>query len=200
AFAIALNGATGAGSGRSIPGVDLGRAVRSAVEQGVLVKGGGHAMAAGLTVATARLADLRAHLEAALGPAVARARAEAALRVDAALTAGGARPELVADVERAGPFGAGNPEPVFALADHLVVDVGVVGGSHVRLRLESGDRSRLDAIAFRCAESPLGRALLASRGERLHVAGTLTLDRWGGGERVRLRVLDAAPARPVHGR
>jgi len=192
AFAIALNGGVGTGSGRSIPGADLGRAVRAAVEEGVLVKGGGHAMAAGLTVDPARLGDLRAFLEVRLAEAVARARKDQALKIDAAITAGGARPELIADVERAGPFGSGNPEPIFAFPEHRVADVSVVGGAHVRVRLESRDGSRLDAMAFRCAEAPLGQALLAARGERLHVAGSLSIDRWGGGEKASLRVVDAA--------
>ncbi len=195
AFAVALNGPLGTGSGRSIPGVDLGRAVRGAVEAGLLVKGGGHAMAAGLTLESEKLGALRAYFEEVLGDAVLRARRDAALSVDAAITAGGANPDMVAAIERAGPFGSGNPEPLFVFPNHTIVDVGIVGGSHVRLRLEAGDRSRIDAIAFRVAEAPLGRALLAGRGERMHVAGTLSLDRWGGHERVRLRVVDAAPAR-----
>ncbi|MDB5571007.1 MAG: recJ [Hyphomicrobiales bacterium] len=194
AFAVALNGPLGTGSGRSIPGVDLGRAVRGAVEAGLLVKGGGHAMAAGLTLESEKLGALRAWFEETLGESVARARKDSALSVDAAISAGGAQVELVAAIERAGPFGSGNPEPLFVFASHTIVDVGVVGGSHVRLRLEAGDRSRIDAIAFRVAEAPLGRALLAARGERMHVAGTLSLDRWGGRERVRLRVVDAARA------
>jgi len=192
AFAIALNGGVGTGSGRSIPGADLGRAVRAAVEEGVLVKGGGHAMAAGLTVDPARLGDLRAFLEVRLAEAVARARKDQALKIDAAITAGGARPELIADVERAGPFGSGNPEPIFAFPEHRVADVSVVGGAHVRVRLESRDGSRLDAMAFRCAEAPLGQALLAARGERLHLAGSLSIDRWGGGEKASLKVVDVA--------
>jgi single-stranded-DNA-specific exonuclease len=204
AFAISLNEGVGAGagvglglgvgSGRSIPGVDLGRAVRAAADAGLLVKGGGHAMAAGLTISADRLGEFRAFMEEALGEAVARALLNQALAIDAAITAGGARPEFVNEIERAGPFGAGHAEPVFALPAHRVADVGVVGAGHVRLRLESGDRSRLDAIAFRAAESPLGKALLGARGERLHVAGALTIDSWGGRERVQMRVLDAAPA------
>jgi single-stranded-DNA-specific exonuclease len=194
AFAISLNGATGVGSGRSIAGVDLGRAVRAAVQTGLLAKGGGHAMAAGLTIDAARLGDFRAFMDEAMGEAVARARLNQGLAIDAAMTAGGARADFVAEIERAGPFGAGHAEPVFAFPAHLVADVGVVGAGHVRLRLEAGDRSRLDAIAFRAAEGPLGKLLLGARGERLHVAGTLALDTWGGRERVQMRVLDAAPA------
>ncbi|WP_234052309.1 MULTISPECIES: single-stranded-DNA-specific exonuclease RecJ [unclassified Xanthobacter] len=192
AFAIALNGATGTGSGRSVPGVDLGRAVREAVEKGLLVKGGGHAMAAGLTVERARLGDLRAHLEERLGADVERSRAEGALTVDGALTAAAATPALAETVARAGPFGAGNPEPVFAFPNHKLSYVESFGAGHVRARLMSGDGSSLKAIAFRVADEPLGRALLAARGRPLHVAGSLEPETWQGETRVSLRIKDVA--------
>lgn len=192
AFAIAMGGMTGTGSGRSIPGVDLGRAVRAAVDAGVLVKGGGHTMAAGVTVERATLGAFRAWLEERLGEAVTRARLDRALTIDAAFTAGGARKEIVTEIERAGPFGAGNPEPVFALAAHRIVDAALVGGKHIRVRAQSADGARIEAIAFRCADGPLGQALIKGRGQIMHLAGTLGIDRWGGGERVRMRLLDAA--------
>ncbi len=192
AVAISLGETTGTGSARSVPGADLGAAVRAAVDAGVLIKGGGHAMAAGLTIERARLGDLRAFLEARLAAAVTESRRDTALLIDAALTAGGARPELVNEIERAGPFGSGSPEPVFAFPDHIVADAAIVGGAHVRVSLQSRDRSRLSAIAFRCADQPLGKALLGARGEALHVAGTLTLDRWGGAEKASLRIVDAS--------
>ncbi|MFG1430831.1 single-stranded-DNA-specific exonuclease RecJ [Xanthobacter sp. V2C-8] len=192
AFAIALNGATGTGSGRSVPGVDLGRAVREAVEKGLLVKGGGHAMAAGLTVERTRLGDLRAHLEMKLSADVERARAEGALTVDGALTAAAATPALAETIARAGPFGAGNAEPVFAFPNHKLAYVESFGAGHVRARLMAGDGSGLRAVAFRVAEEPLGRALLAARGRPLHVAGTLEPDTWQGETRVSLRIKDVA--------
>ncbi len=192
AFAIAFKEESGSGSGRSIAGVDLGRAVRAAVEAGILVKGGGHAMAAGITIEKARLGEFRAFLEESLAAAVERSRAEDALFVDAALTAAGATPALVASFEQAGPFGAGNPEPVFAFPAHRLVDVAPVGTGHVRLRARAGDGSILQGIAFRSADGPLGQALLKGRGEAMHLAGTVSIDRWGGGERVQLRVVDAA--------
>jgi single-stranded-DNA-specific exonuclease len=192
AFAIAMGGMTGTGSGRSILGVDLGRAVRAAVDAGVLVKGGGHTMAAGVTVERATLGAFRAWLEERLGEAVARARLDRALTIDAAFTAGGARKEIVTEIERAGPFGAGNPEPVFALAAHRIVDAALVGGKHIRVRAQSADNARIEAIAFRSADGPLGQALIKGRGQIMHLAGTLSIDRWGGGERVRMRLLDAA--------
>lgn len=192
AFAIALQAQGGTGSGRSVLGVDLGRAVRAAVDAGVLVKGGGHAMAAGVTLGPGGVAAFRAFIEAELAAAATAARAAEALAIDATLTAAGATPALVADLERAGPFGSGSPDPVFALPGHRIVDVATVGKGHVRLRAQAGDGTKLDAIAFRAAEEPLGRALLEAAGRPIHLAGTLSLDRWGGRERVQLRLLDAA--------
>jgi single-stranded-DNA-specific exonuclease len=194
AFAIAINGAVATGSGRSVPGVDLGRIVRAAVDAGILVKGGGHAMAAGITLDPAQLPAFRAFLDASLEGV---APDEDALFIDAALTAAGADARLLEELERAGPFGAGNPEPIFVLPAHRLVDVAPVGTGHIRLRAQAGDGARLDAIAFRAANEPLGAALLALRGHAAHLAGCLTLDRWGGRERVQLRVLDVAPGLPV---
>ena len=194
AFAIAMSGARGTGSGRSIAGVDLGKAVRTAVERGLLLKGGGHAMAAGITVEKAKLVEFRAFMDEYLAKSVGDSTARNALEIDAALTANGLNTELIESVERAGPFGAANPEPLFALPAHRVVDVAVVGADHVRLRVQAGDRGTLDAIAFRCATSELGQALLAARGQMIHLAGTASIDRWGGRARVQLRIVDAAPA------
>jgi single-stranded-DNA-specific exonuclease len=98
----------------------------------------------------------------------------------------------VAELERAGPFGSGSPEPVFAFPAHRIADVAPVGKGHVRLRVQAGNGASIDAICFRAADEPLGKALLAARGGKLHLAGTLAVDRWGGRERVQLRVLDAA--------
>ncbi|MFG1298731.1 single-stranded-DNA-specific exonuclease RecJ [Xanthobacter sp. V3C-3] len=192
AFAIAFNGETGTGSGRSLPGVDIGRAVRGAVESGILAKGGGHAMAAGLTVARGQLGALRADLERRLAADVERARAEGTLAIDGALTARGATPDLIETVSRAGPFGAGNPDPVFAFPGHRISFVESFGAGHVRARIASPDGATLKATAFRSAEEPLGRALLAARGRPLHVAGSLELDTWQGETRAALRIRDVA--------
>jgi single-stranded-DNA-specific exonuclease len=194
AIAIAfLPNGVGTGSGRSVPGVDLGHAVRTAVERGILLKGGGHAMAAGLTVEQARLGDLRAFLEDALGPAARDAReADDGIPIDAALTARGATPELIDLIARVGPYGAGHAEPIFAFPSHRIVYAGVVGSGHVRLSLASADGTTLKAIAFRAAETPLGRALLSARGRALHFAGMLSLDQWQGRRQPSLRVIDAA--------
>ncbi len=168
------------------------------MEAGILIKGGGHAMAAGITILPKRVEDFRAFLEAKLAEAVAGSRAGQSLLIDAALTAAGANPALMAALERAGPYGAGNAEPVFVLPAHRLVDVSEVGNGHVRLRGHAGDGSKIDGIAFRAAAEPLGRALQASRGAMVHLAGTLALDNWGGKERVQLRLLDLAlPAGPA---
>ena len=134
-------------------------------------------------------------IEADLRASTQESRSGESLEIEASLTAAGATPALVADLDRAGPYGSGNAEPVFAFPSHRVVDVARVGTNHVRLRVQSGDGATLDGIAFRIADEPIGKALLASRGERMHLAGTLAVDRYGGRERVQLRLIDAAPAR-----
>jgi single-stranded-DNA-specific exonuclease len=198
AFAIALGpGETGTGSGRSVAGVDLGRAVRRAVAEGVLMKGGGHAMAAGVTLKTGALGEFRAFLEQHLAGDVEAARHDDALLVDGALTARSATAELVAMLAAAGPFGAGNPEPVIALPAHAIAHAEEVGQAHVRARLRAGDGAAIGAIAFRAAGQKLGHALLKSRGRVVHVAGTLAVDRWQGNERIQLRMIDVALADPV---
>ncbi len=194
AFALSLNGAAATGSGRSIAGVDLGRVVRAAVEAGLLLKGGGHAMAAGVTLEKTRLGEFRAFLEEKLAAAVALANANAALDIDAALAAGGAIPALVHSIERAGPFGAGNPEPIFAFANHRLVDVVQVGADHMRVRAAAGDGQIIEAIAFRAARGALGAFLGDRRGQLVHLAGALAINRYGGREKTQLRLLDAAAA------
>jgi len=197
AFAIALHpDGTGVGSGRSMPGVDLGRAVIAAVEADIIQKGGGHAMAAGVTLRPGQLGPFRAHMSEALKESVGAARALTALKIDAALSARGATVDFVQDIERAGPFGSGNPQPVFAFPGHKVRFPQIVGtGGHVSFQLTADDGARIKAIAFRAAQSPLGQALLAAGPDtRLHVAGTLGLDHYQGQASVQLRVTDAAPA------
>jgi single-stranded-DNA-specific exonuclease len=193
AFAIALEpGGIGTGSGRSISGVDLGKAVRQAVKGGILMKGGGHAMAAGVTLRKEKLAELRAYMENALAADVANSRHEHELFIDGAVTARAVTPEFAAMLNRAGPFGSGNPEPVMALPSHQLVYADEVGQAHLRLRFKSGDGSIVNGIAFRSIGQKLGNALTQYRGQPLHVAGSLAVDRWQGSERVQLRVLDVA--------
>jgi single-stranded-DNA-specific exonuclease len=195
AFAIALEGGgIGTGSGRSIPGVDIGRVVRRAVGEGVLIKGGGHAMAAGVTLRKDALAAFRAFLEEALADAVVAARRDDALLIDGALTAAAANPALIATLARAGPFGSGNPDPIIALPAHTLAYAEEVSQAHVRARFKSGDGSGVNAIAFRAVGHALGAALRDNRGRTVHAAGCLSVDRWQGEERVQLRLLDIAPA------
>ncbi|MBR0555758.1 single-stranded-DNA-specific exonuclease RecJ [Ciceribacter sp. L1K23] len=195
AFAIAFDpNGKGTGSGRSISGFDLGRVVRAAVDEGLLVKGGGHAMAAGLTVEKSKLGALRAFFEEKAERQVSELVAGQTLKIDGALGASGATLNLVDTLETAGPYGSGHPQPVFALPAHRVRDARPVGTTHVKVTLEGQDGSRLDGIAFRVADTDLGTLLLASRGNLLHVAGSLSADLWQGSRRVQLRVTDAAPA------
>jgi single-stranded-DNA-specific exonuclease len=195
AFAIALEaGGLGTGSGRSVAGVDLGRAVRRAVHEGLLLKGGGHAMAAGITLKKDALGAFRAFMEDALGAAVELARRERTLRIDGAVSAGGVNPALVEMLARAGPYGAGNPEPLLALPAHTLSYADPVGENHIRARFKSRDGKFVNAIAFRAAGTDLGRALLDKRGSVVHAAGTLAIDRWQGEERVQMRLVDLADA------
>ncbi len=201
AFAIALEpGGIGTGSGRSIAGVDIGRAVRRAVAEGLLVKGGGHAMAAGVTLRKGALAQLRAFFESALSADVTAARRLSGLMIDGAVSAAGANLDLVAMIERAGPFGSGNPEPVIALPAHTVTYAEEVGQAHMRVRFKSADGAAVNAIAFRAAGQKLGTALLDSRGRQVHAAGSFAIDRYQGEERVQFRLTDIAPAEPFAGR
>ncbi len=193
AFAIAFE-ETGLGtaSGRSIAGVDLGAAVRKAADAGIVVKGGGHAMAAGLTIERGRLGDFEAFMEEILGDAVATARASDSLKIDGPLTAAGATIELAEMIESAGPFGSGHPQPIFAFPAHRVTYAEPVGNGHVRCTIAGSGGASIKAIAFRAKDEPLGRALLSARGRTLHLAGTLSLDHWRGRPRVQLRIIDAA--------
>ena len=201
AFAIALEpGGIGTGSGRSIVGVDIGRAVRRAVSEGLLVKGGGHAMAAGVTLRKSALAQLRAFLEDTLSADVEQARRANGLFIDGAISAAAADADLVAMIGRAGPFGSGNPEPIIALPAHTMTYAEEVGQAHVRVRLKSADGAAVTAIAFRAAGQRLGIALRNSRGRQVHAAGSLALDRWQGEERVQFKLTDIAPAEPSVGR
>ena len=198
AFAIALEpGDSGTGSGRSIPGVDLGRVVRHAVAQGLLTKGGGHAMAAGITLKRGALGAFRAYLEETLAPMVEAARREDALLIDGAVSATAANIDLHATIDRAGPFGSGNPEPVIALPGHAIAYAEPVGQAHVRARFRAGDGAIINAIAFRAVGQKLGDALLNNRGQPVHVAGCLAVDRWQGQERLQMRIIDIALADPV---
>jgi single-stranded-DNA-specific exonuclease len=193
AFAIAFDpSGKGTGSGRSIAGFDMGRMVRAAVDERILIKGGGHAMAAGLTVERSRLGSLRSFFEDMARNQVSSLVADEVLEIDGALGASGATFDLVDQLERAGPFGSGHPQPVFALPFHRIQECRYVGTNHLRVALQAMDGSRLDAMAFRAVDTDLGRFLLSSRGEQVHVAGTLSGDHWQGSRRIQFRIVDAA--------
>jgi single-stranded-DNA-specific exonuclease len=193
ALVAGFEGGMGRGSARSIPGIDIGGIIRAAAEAGAIEYGGGHAMAAGFSLTTAQLDGFRRFVEerfSGAGPALAAAND---LHLDAVSSPAGANVALAEEIAQAGPFGAGNPEPLIALSDVRVAFADVVGQSHVKLRLGGGG-AVLDAIAFRALGTPLGDGLLASRGKIIHVAGRLRRDDWNGRVRVQLEIEDAAPA------
>lgn len=193
---VALDGkGEGKGSGRSIQGVDLGRAVTAALESGLLINGGGHAMAAGLTVREDKLEGFTEFLEGRLAGDVLAASESRALRLDGALSARGANRALYDLLEQAGPYGAGNPEPRFALPAMRIAHVDLVGGAHVRCMLTGEDGARIKAIAFRAAETPLGKALLDRGTGSIHVAGRLKADDWRGRHDVQFNIEDAVLTR-----
>ena len=184
----------GKGSGRSIPGVDLGAAVLAAREAGLLVAGGGHAMAAGLTVAADRVVELAAFLEELLGERVERSRADRALLLDAVLAPGGVTPALVEALDAGGPYGTGWPAPRVAAGPVRVLRAETVGsGGHVRALVAGDDGTRLKAMAFRAADTALGQALLAAGPDRrLWLAGRARRDDWGSRPAAELHLDDAA--------
>jgi single-stranded-DNA-specific exonuclease len=192
---VALDGDTrqGKGSGRSIAGVDLGAAIIGAKDTGLLIAGGGHAMAAGLTVAEAKLQELADWLDAQLAPAVARATAERSVTLDLALAPGGLTPALVETLDSAGPFGVGWPAPRVAVGPVRLIRAELVGSDHVRLIAAGQDGVSFKAIAFRAAETVLGQTLLhGAAGRRLWLAGRAKIDDWGSRPQAELHLEDAA--------
>ncbi|WP_448203502.1 single-stranded-DNA-specific exonuclease RecJ [Azospirillum sp. sgz302134] len=187
----------GKASGRSVRGVDLGAAVIAARQEGLLMAGGGHRMAAGFTVAGDKMDALRAFLTSRIAEQVAAAPLVPTLELDGALSVGAANSGLVDTLNKLGPFGTGNAEPRFAVTDARVVRADVVGANHVRCILQGNDGARLKAIAFRALETELGKALLMGRGSPFHLAGILRIDRWNGAEGVQLLIDDAAPAQSM---
>jgi single-stranded-DNA-specific exonuclease len=198
AVVIGLDPAAGVGkgSGRSQPGVNLGRAVQAAFEAGLLMAGGGHAMAAGLTLRPDAVPELRAFLCERLAAERFEAAAKDALEIDALVSAGGAGRRLWESFQRLAPFGPGNPEPLFAAAGVRVERPMAVRGGHVRCTLVDEGGVKLRAVAWRAADTDLGRRLLAGDGV-LHVAGRLKPDDWMGREAVEMEIEDAADPRQV---
>jgi single-stranded-DNA-specific exonuclease len=185
----------GTGSLRSIAGVDIGSAVRAAQAAGLLIKGGGHAMAAGLTVARDKFEAARVYLAEQVASPATTARATRALEIDGALTPAAANGTLIDLIERAGPYGQGNPQPRFVFPAHRVRFAKVMGEAHLRVTLEADDGSRLEGIAFRAVGQPLGELLTNTGGMPIHVAGNLRRDTWGGRQRIELQIEDAADPR-----
>ena len=196
AIVIALDAdehGNGKGSGRSIAGVDLGAAIIAAREAGLLVAGGGHAMAAGLTVAPDRLGALSDFLDQRLGNAIAAAQASQSLQLDLAVAPGGLVPPLVETLESAGPYGMGWPGPRVAVGPLRLVKADLVGKDHVRLIVRGDDGASFKAMAFRQAETDLGQALLnRAQGRRFWLAGRARLDDWGNRPAAELHIEDAA--------
>lgn len=193
ACVVALDGGLAKGSGRSVAGLDLGRAVIAAREAGLLEAGGGHAMAAGFSLKPEKLPEFRAFLVDRLNSQLAGGELTPTLEVDGAVALSGVTPDLLALIERVGPFGAGNEQPRFVIPNVRVGKADVVGSGHVRAFLTGPGGGRLKAIAFKCVDSELGVALLGSAGMAMHVAGTLRLDTWNGRNECQLVIDDAAP-------
>ena len=193
AIVVALNGDEGVGSGRSIPGRDLGAAVHAAIAAGLLIKGGGHPMAAGFSVARPQLDALSVFLAARF--AGAEHEAAPSLYLDGAFTLFGGLPLLCAGLERLWPFGSDNPEPRFAVSAARIAAVRTVGQGHLRFSVCDPEGARLDAVAFRSRDTRLGQALANHAGATFHLAGRLQNKSWRGSRRLQLLVEDAAPAR-----
>lgn len=191
AVVIGFEDGIGKGSGRSVTGVDLGAAVQRLAAEGLLIKGGGHKMAAGLTVAQDRVEAAMARLSDLLARQGAGAAGREDLRLDGLLAPQAATPELITQIEAAGPFGAAAPAPRFAFAD-VAVTARRMGETHLRLTVSDGGPARLEAVAFGAFDSPLGPALEQAGHRRFHLAGRLELNHWGGRTKVQLRLEDAA--------
>ena len=194
AVVIGLDGDAGKGSGRSVGGVDLGAAIQRLASEGHLLKGGGHRMAAGLTVARNALEPAMARLSDLLAKQGAGSTGPSDLRLDGVLMPGAATPEMIDQIETAGPFGQGAPAPRFAFPDQRILDARRVGETHLKVSFGDGTGPRLDAIAFSAFDGPLGPGLQGHGGMRFHLAGRLEINHWQGRARAQLRLSDASPA------
>ncbi|MEO1918535.1 MAG: single-stranded-DNA-specific exonuclease RecJ [Paracoccaceae bacterium] len=194
AVVIGLDGGEGKGSGRSVNGVDLGSAIASLAREGLLIKGGGHKMAAGLSVLTEKLDAAMERLTELLEKQGSANAGPSDLRIDGLISPTGASVELIEQLEQAGPFGASSPAPRFALAATRISFAKRAGETHLRLTLTDGGNGKLDAIAFRAFESDLGPMLENHAGQSFHFAGRLEVDDWGGRRKPKLKLEDAARA------
>ena len=194
AVVIGLSDDEGKGSGRSVTGIDLGHAIQRLANDGLLLKGGGHKMAAGLTVHRDRLEEAMQSLSDLLAKQGADQIGPRDLKVDAALMPGAATVELIEQIEAAGPFGQAAPAPRFAFPDVQVLHARQVGSGHLKVTLGDGLGARLDGIAFGAFDTEIGPRLMGHGGARFHVAGRLEINHWGGRQSPQLRIEDAAPA------
>ncbi|UYV38624.1 single-stranded-DNA-specific exonuclease RecJ [Rhodobacteraceae bacterium D3-12] len=194
AVVIGLEGDEGKGSGRSVSGIDLGAAIQRLASEGLLLKGGGHKMAAGLSVARDALDPAMARLTELLDKQGAGALGPRALKLDGALMPGAASVEMVESLEKAGPYGAGAPAPRFGFPDMQIFFAKRVGDSHLKISFGDGMGAKLDAICFGAYDGAIGPALEAHGGARFHLAGRLELNHWRGRVSVQLRLEDAARA------
>ena len=194
AVVIGFEDGIGKGSGRSVSGIDLGAAIQRLAAEGLLIKGGGHKMAAGLSVTQENLEPAMARLAELLDKQGAGALGPADLRLDGILMPGAANVDLVTLLDDAGPFGAGAPAPRFAFPDCQILFAKQVGENHLKITFGDGLGARIDAISFGAMDGPLGPALLAHNGARFHLAGRLEVNIWQGRQSVQLRLEDAAPA------
>ncbi|MEQ8321425.1 MAG: single-stranded-DNA-specific exonuclease RecJ [Rhodospirillales bacterium] len=196
ACVIAMNGETGTGSGRSVYGVDLGAAIIAARQKGILIKGGGHAMAAGFSVARDALADFRSFLDQRISAQTGGAPIKPDLRLEGAISLRGATIDLAGEISALAPFGPGNPEPRLAIRNVHIAFADIVGGDHIRFSLSQGaGGGTLEGITFRAVGTPLGEMLLSHTDEAVHVAGRLKADSWQGRTRVKFHLEDIALAR-----
>ncbi|MCG6883293.1 MAG: single-stranded-DNA-specific exonuclease RecJ [Silicimonas sp.] len=191
---IGIENGEGKGSGRSVRGVDLGSAIQRLAAEGLLLKGGGHKMAAGLTVEAGRIEAAMDRLGELLARQGAGSDGPRDMRIDAALMPGAATVDLVTQIEAAGPFGQGAPAPRFAFPDVRILHARQVGTGHLKISFGDGLGARLDGIAFDAWDTAMGQALATAKGARFHLAGRLEISHWGGRQRVELRLEDAAAA------
>ncbi|WP_455477662.1 single-stranded-DNA-specific exonuclease RecJ [Bartonella sp. B41] len=192
-FTIALKpDGSGIGSGRSISGIDLGSIVHEAVALNLLEKGGGHSMAAGITIQSTKVEIFREWLEKKVSLTVSQLRIERSLSIDGCLSASGANKDLFDMIEKAGPFGSGNAAPVFVFPSHRLANLCEVGKGHLRFVISNFEGKKLQGIAFRSVGTPLGYFLSENIGQMIHFAGHLSLNYWNGTINPQLRVIDAA--------
>ncbi|WP_299146038.1 single-stranded-DNA-specific exonuclease RecJ [uncultured Tateyamaria sp.] len=194
AIVIGIEDGIGKGSGRSVSGIDLGAPIQRLAAEGLLIKGGGHKMAAGLTVAEDKIDEAMARLAELLSRQGADALGPADLRLDAALMPAAATIELLEQIEAAGPFGAGAPGPRYAFSAVQILHARRVGETHLKLTFGTQGGTRLDAIAFGAFDTPLGPALSDHGGAPFHLAGRLEINTFRGRQSVQLQLQDAAPA------